>query len=87
MASITKRGTIHNYEIQEYYLPPQFQDLEHLTVWCKTLSVVTAQWFIRNCPNLLSLKSLSFWNATDDEAVALWHEGRGRLPVAVEIDF
>jgi len=65
----------------------QFQDLEHLTVWCKTLSVVTAQWFIRNCPNLLSLKSLSFWNATDDEAVALWHEGRGRLPVAVEIDF
>ena len=65
----------------------QFKDLESLTIWCKTLSVRTADWFIQNCSNLRTLKSLSFWNISDDEQIKLWREGRLREPVAVEVDF
>jgi len=65
----------------------QFTELEAVEVWCKTLSIRTAEWFVRNCPNLRLLKSLSFWNVNEEEQVSLWREGRRREPLPVEIDF
>jgi len=65
----------------------KFLDLEVVEIWCKTLSIRTAEWFIRNCSNLRLLKSLSFWNVNEEEQVALWREGRRREPRPVEIDF
>ena len=32
-----------------------------IEIWCKTLSIRTAEWFVHNCKELTSLKSLSFW--------------------------
>ncbi len=72
---------------QKIFQRNAFNDLEHLTIWCKTLSIGTAQWFVHNCRYLVTLKNLSFWNINDDEAVALWQEGRARLPRPIEIDF
>jgi len=64
-----------------------FLSLEEVEIWCKTLSVRTAEWFVRNCDQLRSLKSLSFWNVNEEEQVSLWREGRRREPNPVEIDF
>lgn len=65
----------------------QFKYIKEIEIWCKTLSIRTAEWFVRNCPDLRVLKSLSFWNVNDEEQVAIWREGRRRIPVPVEIDF
>lgn len=64
-----------------------FQHLETASIYCKTLSVRTAEWFVRECPRLRSLSSLSFWNVSDEEQVQLWREARAREPLPVEIDF
>ncbi|XP_023341159.1 uncharacterized protein LOC111711133 [Eurytemora carolleeae] len=64
-----------------------FSKVQAIEIWCKTLSVRTAEWFVHNCTELKSLKSLSFWNVNEEEQVALWREGRRREPVPVEIDF
>jgi len=64
-----------------------FSNLQAVEIWCKTLSVRTAEWFVHNCPKLTSLKSLSFWNVNEEEQVSLWREGRRREPIPVEIDF
>lgn len=65
----------------------QFSNITNIEIWCKTLSIRTAEWFVRNCPNLTLLKSLSFWNINEEEQVSLWREGRRREPRPVEIDF
>jgi len=65
----------------------KFSRIEAIEVWCKTLSIRTAEWFVRNCPQLHLLKALSFWNVNEEEQVALWREGRRREPMPVEIDF
>ena len=65
----------------------QFSCLEVVEIWCKSLSIVTAEWLVRNCHQLKLLKSLSAWNTNEEEQVALWREGRRREPHPVEIDF
>jgi len=65
----------------------RFSCVEVVEIWCKSLSIVTAEWFVRNCPQLKLLKSLSAWNTNEEEQVALWREGRRREPNPVEIDF
>jgi len=65
----------------------QFSKIQEIEIWCKTLSVRTAQWFVHNCTHLTILKSLSFWNVNEEEQVSLWREGRRREPIPVEIDF
>ena len=65
----------------------KFMSLEKVEIWCKSLSIRTAEWFVRNCQNLVVLKSLSAWNTNEEEQVALWREGRRREPNPVEIDF
>ena len=37
----------------------KFTDLERVEVWCKSLSIRTAEWFVRNCQELKTLRSLS----------------------------
>ena len=39
----------------------RFSCVEVVEIWCKSLSIVTAEWFVRNCPQLKLLKSLSAW--------------------------
>ena len=65
----------------------KFSSLEVVEIWCKSLSIVTAEWLVRNCSQLKVLKSLSAWNTNEEEQVALWREGRRREPQPVEIDF
>merc|ERR1712012_22010 len=65
----------------------KFSHIEAIEVWCKTLSIRTAEWFVRNCSQLHLPKALSFWNVNEEEQVALWREGRRREPMPVEIDF
>jgi len=65
----------------------KFQQLERVEIWCKSLSIRTAEWFVRNCDQLRNLKSLSAWNTNEEEQVALWREGRRREPNPVEVDF
>jgi len=65
----------------------KFENLEKVEIWCKSLSIRTAEWFVRNCCQLNSLKSLSAWNTNEEEQVALWREGRRREPNPVEVDF
>jgi len=65
----------------------KFHQVEAIEIWCKTLSIRTAEWFVRNCDSLKSIKSLSFWNINEEEQVAIWREGRRREPVPVEVDF
>jgi len=64
-----------------------FSQLEVVEVWCRSLSIRTAEWFVRHCPRLSNLRSLSAWNTNEEEQVALWREGRRREPRPVEIDF
>jgi len=65
----------------------KFEKIQWIEIWCKTLSVRTAEWFVHNCPQLATLKALSFWNVNEEEQVSLWREGRRRSPIPVEIDF
>eukprot|EP00090_Calanus_glacialis_P003393 TRINITY_DN12513_c0_g1_i1.p1 TRINITY_DN12513_c0_g1~~TRINITY_DN12513_c0_g1_i1.p1 ORF type:complete len:570 (-),score=148.82 TRINITY_DN12513_c0_g1_i1:78-1787(-) len=65
----------------------KFENLQKVEIWCKSLSIRTAEWFVRNCQELRNLKSLGAWNTNEEEQVALWREGRRREPYPVEIDF
>jgi len=65
----------------------KFSQVEKVEIWCKSLSIRTAEWWVRNCQNLKILKSLSAWNTNEEEQVALWREGRRREPLPVEVDF
>jgi len=64
-----------------------FIKVQEIEIWCKTLSIRTAEWFVHNCRELTVLKALSFWNVNEEEQVTLWREGRRREPIPVEIDF
>ena len=65
----------------------KFSCLETVEIWCKSLSIRTAEWFVRNCHQLKLVKSLSAWNINEEEQVSLWREGRRREPNPVEVDF
>lgn len=39
----------------------KFSQVEKVEIWCKSLSIRTAEWWVRNCQNLKILKSLSAW--------------------------
>ena len=65
----------------------KFSCLETVEIWCKSLSIRTAEWFVRKCHQLKLVKSLSAWNINEEEQVSLWREGRRREPNPVEVDF
>ncbi len=70
-----------------YYIASLLQHLETLLIWCKTLSTPTARWFVQNCPLLTELRNLSFWDMGDEDGVAVWREGRNRMPDPVDVQF
>ena len=38
-----------------------FLELERVEIWCRSLSIRTAEWMVRNCSQLVLLRSLSAW--------------------------
>jgi len=72
---------------QRIFTKNKFSALERVEIWCKSLSIRTAEWLVRNCHQLQVLRSLSAWNTNEEEQVALWREGRRREPNPIEVDF
>ncbi len=42
---------------------------------------------MQNCPLLTELRNLSFWDMGDEDGVAVWREGRNRMPDPVDVQF
>ena len=47
---------------QRIFAKNRFSELERVEIWCKSLSIRTAEWLVRNCHQLQVLRSLSAWS-------------------------
>ena len=47
---------------QRIFTKNKFSALERVEIWCKSLSIRTAEWLVRNCHQLQVLRSLSAWS-------------------------
>ena len=52
---------------QRIFAKNRFSELERVEIWCKSLSIRTAEWLVRNCHKLQVLRSLSAWSVAREK--------------------